>query len=179
MRRGMTLIELLIVIAVIAVIAGLTYTATMQARKRGHLAVCISNLRQLSLAVYAYENDWGMVPIEYYHKTSEGEFGRVEQLIYPYVRNNDIFVCPDDPYQGLSDIRGGRVTWQGKKWKMSYYYFTNELTVKMYNVTHPFPDMVLFSCPWHPKVDLIARYDGRIEIAPSGRYRRISVVTEP
>ena len=177
--RGMTLIELLIVIAVIIVLAGLTYIAVMQARRRGHLAACISNLRQLTLAIHAYENDWGMVPIEYYHKTSEGEFGRVEQIIYPYVRDDAIFVCPADPYQGLSDIRGGRVTWKGKKWKMSYSYFTNELTVKMYNVTHPFPDMVLFYCKWHEIIDLIARYDGRIEIAPSGRYRSIGIVTEP
>ncbi len=177
----MTLVELLIVIAIIAVLAGLIYSVAVEARKRGQLSACINNLRQLVLAVHAYENHWGMVPIEYYHKTEEGAFGRVEQLIYPYVRNDNIFVCPADPYKGESDIRSGRVIWKGKKWKMSYYYFINDLTVEEYNVTHPFPDMVLFNCPWHlnPNVKLIARYDGRIEIAPSGRYRSISVITEP
>jgi hypothetical protein len=40
--------------------------------------------------------------------------------------------------------------------------------------------MVLFFCPWH-KMDttLIARYDGRIEVVPWGRYTSISVITKP
>jgi hypothetical protein len=62
------------------------------------------------------------------------------------------------------------------------YYFVNDFTVKEYlgyEMTRPFPDLVLFNCPWHPKVELIARYDGRIEIAPSGRYRRIGMITTP
>lgn len=123
MRRGMTLIELLVVIAVIAVLVGLTYTALLQARKRGYLTVCIGNLRQLTLAVHAYENDWGMVPIEYIHKTPEGTYGFVQQIIYPYVRDDNI---------------------------------------------------------WHVNgnITIVARYDGRIEIVPKGRYKRISVITE-
>jgi prepilin-type N-terminal cleavage/methylation domain len=59
MRKGMTLIELLIVIGIIVVLAGLIFSVTLQARKRGQLSACISNLRQLVLAVHAYENDWG------------------------------------------------------------------------------------------------------------------------
>ena len=80
MRRGMTLIELLVVIAVIAVLVGLTYTALLQARKRGYLTVCIGNLRQLTLAVHAYENDWGMVPIEYIHKTQKARMALFSKL---------------------------------------------------------------------------------------------------
>jgi prepilin-type N-terminal cleavage/methylation domain-containing protein len=182
MRKGMTLVELLIVIGIIVVLAGLTFSVILQARRRGQLAACISNLKQLVLAVHAYENDWGMVPIEFHHETSEGVFGRVEQILFPYVRDENLFICPEDPYKGESDIRGGRVVWKGKKWKMSYYYFVNDFTVKEYlgyEMTRPFPDLVLFNCPWHPKVELIARYDGRIEIAPSGRYRRIGMITTP
>jgi prepilin-type N-terminal cleavage/methylation domain-containing protein len=165
MRKGMTLVELLIVIGIIVVLAGLTFSVILQARRRGQLAACISNLKQLVLAVHAYENDWGMVPIEFHHETSEGVFGRVEQILFPYVRDENLFICPEDPYKGESDIRGGRVVWKGKKWKMSYYYFVNDFTVKEYlgyEMTRPFPDLVLFNCPWHPKVELIARYDGRI-----------------
>ena len=182
MKRGMTLVELLIVIGIIVVLAGLTFSALLQARKRGKLTACISNLKQLVLAVHAYENDWGMVPIEFHHKTPDGVFGRVEQILFPYVRDENLFVCPEDPHKGESDIWGGRVVWKGKKWKMSYSYFINHLTVKEYlgyEMTQPFPDLVLFHCGWHPKVDIIARYDGRIEIATVGRYRKIGMITKP
>lgn len=179
MRRGMTLIELLVVIAVIAVLVGLTYTALLQAQKRGYLTVCIGNLRQLTLAVHAYENDWGMVPIEYIHKTPEGTYGFVQQIIYPYVRDDNIFLCPEDYSKG-EKIPMFSTIWKGEKWPMSYYYFINELTVEDYNITHSFPEMVLFCCTWHVNgnITIVARYDGRIEIVPKGRYKRISVITE-
>ncbi len=214
MRRGMTLVELLIVIAGIAVIAGLAYNAVMQAQKRSHLAMmqaqqaqererlavmqaregpplasCINNLRQLVLAVHAYENDWDMVPIEYYHKTPEGVYGRVQQLIYPYVRDEKVFICPSDPSKGRNSPSaiasygpGGFpvvITWRGKEWRISYYYPINEATVKMHNITRPFSDMVLFFCLCHKNINLIARYDGRIEVAPLMRYKSIGVITKP
>lgn len=179
MRRGMTLVELLIVIAIIVVIAWLAYSVMIQARRRAYLTNCISNLRQLSLAVHAYENDWGMVPLEYYVETPEGAYGCVQQLIYPYVRDDNVFLCPLDYSRG-EKVGRGAVIWKNKKWRMSYDYFLNDVTVKIYNVTRPFPEMVLFFCGWHidDNIGIIARYDGRIEIAPSGRYKRISVITE-
>lgn len=186
MRKGMTLVELLIVIGIIAVLSGLFFTYLSSTRRRGQMTVCISNLKQLVLAVHAYENDWGMVPIEFRHETPEGVFGRVEQILFPYVRDENLFICPEDPYKGESDIRGGRVVWKGKKWKMSYYYFINELTATDiakeelgHPLTAPFPDLVLFNCTWHPKAQIIARYDGRIEIAPPGRYSCIGIITKP
>lgn len=177
MRKGVTLVELLIVIAVIAVIAGLVYSVMVQSRKRAYLANCISNLKQLVLAVHAYEDDWGNVPIEYYVKTPEGEYGFVQQLIYPYVKNDDVFLCPLDYSRG-ERIRLGPPTWKNKKWRISYYYFINDSTVKEYNFTRPFPKLVLFNCGWHEKIELIAYYDGTIEIAPSGRYSAIGIVTK-
>jgi hypothetical protein len=171
------LIELLIVIAVIAVMAGLIYSVMMQSRRRAYLANCISNLRQLVMAVHAYEDDWGMVPLEYYVKTPEGVYGQVQQLIYPYVRDDNVFLCPLDYSRG-EKVGWGVIVWKNKEWRKSYHYFINEVTVEMYNVTRPFPEMVVFYCCWHldDKIDLIARYDGRIEIAPLGRYKRISVI---
>jgi len=178
-REGMTLIELLIVLGVIAVIAGLVFSAMIQTRKRANLATCISNLRQLVLAVHAYEEDWGWVPMEYHIETPEGAYGHIQQLIYEYVRDDNVFICPEDYSKGSKDGGMGPVTWKGKLWRISYDYFINEVSLKEYNVTQTFPDMVLFSCIWHDKLDIIARYDGRIEIAPEGRYRSVGVITEP
>jgi len=61
MRRtkGFTLIELLVVIAVIAILMAILMPALQRAREQGQRAVCMGNLKQLSLSwiMYADEND--------------------------------------------------------------------------------------------------------------------------
>ena len=60
-KRRFTLIELLIVIAIIAILAGMLLPALNQARARGQSAKCISNLKQVALGMTMYvgENeDW-------------------------------------------------------------------------------------------------------------------------
>lgn len=49
-RRGLTLMELLVVVAIIALLAALLLPVVNDARKRGYEATCLSNLRQLSAA---------------------------------------------------------------------------------------------------------------------------------
>jgi prepilin-type N-terminal cleavage/methylation domain-containing protein len=56
-RRGFTLIELLVVIAVIAILAALLLPAFTNAKDSGRKAACISNLRQIGIAVHAYGGD--------------------------------------------------------------------------------------------------------------------------
>lgn len=61
-RRGFTLLELLVVIAIIAVLAGLLMPAAASARRAGQRVTCLSNVRQLGLAMIAYANDNGRFP---------------------------------------------------------------------------------------------------------------------
>ncbi len=55
--RAFTLIELLVVIAVLAVLAALLLPALATARDSGRRAACISNLRQLGIAIHGYALD--------------------------------------------------------------------------------------------------------------------------
>ena len=55
--RGFTLIELLVVIAVITLLMALLVPVLRSAREQGQRAVCLSNLRQLTLAWVAYADD--------------------------------------------------------------------------------------------------------------------------
>jgi prepilin-type N-terminal cleavage/methylation domain-containing protein/prepilin-type processing-associated H-X9-DG protein len=57
-KSGFTLIELLVVIAIIAVLAAIIYPLFARARESGRRASCLSNLRQIGLAVAMYVDDY-------------------------------------------------------------------------------------------------------------------------
>lgn len=55
--KGFTLIELLVVIAVIALLMGILLPALNKAKKQGQSVRCLSNLKQIGLAMYMYAED--------------------------------------------------------------------------------------------------------------------------
>ena len=57
-RGGFTLVELLIVIAIIMVLAGILFPVFAAAMERGRQASCLNNLRQLGIAMDLYCDDY-------------------------------------------------------------------------------------------------------------------------
>jgi prepilin-type N-terminal cleavage/methylation domain-containing protein len=90
-RRGFTLIELLVVIAIIAVLAAILFPVFAQAREKARQTVCLSNVKQIGLAIMQYNQDWDQ-RLPTFTIEAAYEFGA---KLNPYTRNNAIFKCPD------------------------------------------------------------------------------------
>jgi prepilin-type processing-associated H-X9-DG protein len=61
-RRALTLVELLVILAIVAVMAALLLPAVQAARESSRRLQCTSNLRQVALALHHYESAYRVLP---------------------------------------------------------------------------------------------------------------------
>ena len=73
-RRGFTLVELLVVIVIIASLAALSAPMIMNKVKQAAKAEAISNSKQIGLAMFQFETDYGTYPDAETQKTLNIEF---------------------------------------------------------------------------------------------------------
>jgi prepilin-type N-terminal cleavage/methylation domain-containing protein len=104
-RPGFTLTELLVVIAVIAILAGLLLPALARAKEACRAAACKNNLRQLSLgaASYSLDNRGRLPHFLHWLWTKPGDL--TSGQLYPYLKNPAIYLCPTDKILLGSDTR--------------------------------------------------------------------------
>ncbi len=57
-KKGFTLIELLVVIAIIAILAAILFPVFARAREKARASSCLSNMKQIGLAVLQYAQDY-------------------------------------------------------------------------------------------------------------------------
>ena len=97
MRRAFTLIELLVVVAIIAMLAAILFPVFGTVREKARQSACLSNMKQLGLAIMQYEQDCdGTLPRGVSNNSNNTGWGGT---IYPYVQDEQVFLCPDDTGQ--------------------------------------------------------------------------------
>ncbi len=96
-HRGFTLIELLVVIAIIAILAAILFPVFARARERARQTSCLSNVRQIGLATMMYAQDHGERLPRAGYWAEDGEMIHWHKQIMPYLRNEQILICPSSP----------------------------------------------------------------------------------
>jgi prepilin-type N-terminal cleavage/methylation domain-containing protein/prepilin-type processing-associated H-X9-DG protein len=158
-RSGFTLIELLVVIAIIAILAAILFPVFAQAREKARQTTCLSNLKQIGLAVLMYSDDYDETfPLAQYNldptwsneSKAEGKLWGWYRMVYPYVKNGDmtaaghtdggggIWKCPSIVKEqsrtyGVSSTFGQGPAW----WLDAEYQATGQPPVRPFQLDTP------------------------------------------
>jgi prepilin-type N-terminal cleavage/methylation domain-containing protein len=88
--RGLTLVELLVVVSIITVLIGVLLPVARSAREAGRTTVCLTRLHQLATTFEVYAADHqGALP-------SDEQSETWDMLLDAYAGNRASFVCPSD-----------------------------------------------------------------------------------
>jgi prepilin-type N-terminal cleavage/methylation domain-containing protein/prepilin-type processing-associated H-X9-DG protein len=113
-RKAFTLIELLVVIAVISILAAILFPVFARARENARRSSCLSNMKQLGLAMMMYVQDyderftpaWTSGPFIQPDGVLNGNASRWWIKLFPYMKNTQIMNCPSSSI----DWRGNNYT---------------------------------------------------------------------
>jgi len=112
-NKAFTLIELLVVIAIIAILAAILFPVFAQAKAAAKKTTCLSNGRQIGIALMIYLGDWDdRYPQEHPGTSNPAvddnqaqlesiDYGSPFDKLLPYVASNDssktqLYICPAD-----------------------------------------------------------------------------------
>ena len=151
MKRGFSLLEVLVVVAIIVLLAALLFPVMARAKREASRTQCISNLRKLGLVVQMYQDDSnGMLPVgeivTWQNTMADGSKTKVQSTrdvlkpLLRYARSDAVLTCPvnDEAFSA--------------RWVQSLSPVLNQSRLMV-----PEPGLVLARCMHHLDVGWIGR----------------------
>ena len=86
-RRGMSLVEIVVVVAVVLVLTALLLAEVANLRTEANTLTCMNNLRQVSQAMEMYQQDCARFPE-----------AQLRECLDSYIPDANVWICPEDRY---------------------------------------------------------------------------------
>lgn len=132
--RAFTLTELLIVVAIIAILAGLLMPALTLIKTQANTVKCSSNMRQIAMA------------IEVYRQNADNTFvGNFNQLVTQYALPPKVLLCPLDPTHGTDPNMGRAPANDNTHWGDYTRLYFNQIGT-LANPAQPGPTSYDYEC---------------------------------
>lgn len=181
-RPGLTLIELLVCISIIAVLASLIVPSIAMIREKTQRIACSSNFRQCALALYALADDHdGTLPRVNSNDDMDADvysmpgYPNLADRLQPYIGDFNVWRCPaatkttiDDPRNTSAFLRASIIYWPHLSFGSGSTAFSSPG-----NIVHHTADTALIQ-------DELYRYNGNFRANHSrGGTRRVPYPTNP
>ena len=163
LKENFTLIELLIVIAIIAILAGMLLPALNSARKKAIDITCVNKQKQIAYPLIAYANDnnefsvpasgyksgvqnWGLMLQDkgYLAVGQSWNVYRKASMMCPSIQNDEAAAAPESHMYGM-------IAWQSEVIKGGWFYKAAYLVTTWHPIYKTFKEpgrLGLIACSW-------------------------------